>query len=319
MSSTNTLFLQIHGGRWHSNTDHAWAWLSFLYPLPAAYLTREKGLWTLPIQYPLAMVPSHYRYQYMTFFGLAVSLAVATPYWLFSGFMSSLAATIARWTLIAGVAIYLIAIWFSEFYGTPVQRWAPKKSRIVDDKSSRPIYRDQLDEVDRQIRQACTEYPHKRIVVFGHDAGAHLLALWALRQKKYGDLPKSIIALVTSDGIYDLEDYAVGPQNYSDLYQRRVVLEPAFGPQGSVWRSASPMHVGGREGPVVPRDLDWYVCSDLFGNSVKEAQARSFQQRIARYAHAQNAGTNVHFEAQLGMANPTSRQFVNLLKQICKK
>jgi len=80
----------------------------------------------------------------------------------------------------------------------------------------------------------------QRIVLTGHSAGAHLVALLALDDRWLRRHPKTreaIAGVVALSGIYDLEMPFGDPgQDTGKAYVQRV-----FGPRGPAWREASPV------------------------------------------------------------------------------
>lgn len=149
---------------------------------------------------------------------------------------------------------------------------------------------DQLEDVASAIAYVHREHRRyridpNRIILIGHEAGAHLVSLIASdpRYLKQVSLsPSNVIGVVAINSIaYDVPHQMTNSDDY--LEQRRIRL--AFGESESVWRTVSPItHVRERaRGSTLPAFALLHVAED---------QAQTTQARI--FARAlQEAGSEV--------------------------
>lgn len=328
------LVLYVGGENYQTDRDDAMSWLwgskshmahRRVRAMAASDYHNRRGRSQLPIRiwrikYPLAHVPTHWRWTALATMGASIMLILA-----------SLSLMLIKWapahmnfntdwwraalSVLSTAAGSAAGLWFyCRYY---LVRGDPNRARGVY--AAQPIYAEQLDHVAREIDRLRRKHqltPAEPVVLVGNGSGGHLVALYVLRlvfahPHQRGQWPKWLRAVITTNCIYDLEQY-VRNSTLLEQYARKCIVEPAFGPSATTWRAASPAHhwVARRRALMAPElQLRWFVGADVFGEGELAAQARQFALNVL------NLDERTHLELTPQMTAPHQAAYYQLLQE----
>lgn len=312
------LVLYVGGENYQTDRDDAarWLWGSKSHMTHRRVRAMAIRIWRL--KYPLAYVPAHWRWTALTTMAASIMLILASlllilikwgpPHLNTQWWRAALSVLSTAGGAVAGLVFY---------YRHYLVQGDPARARGAH--ASQLIYAEQLDHVGRGIDRLRRKHQLSEaepVVLVGNGSGGHLLSLYILRlvfarHNQRGQWPKWLRAVITTNCIYDLEQY-VHNSTLLEQYTRKCIVEPAFGPSETTWRAASPSHhwVGRRPALMAPElQRRWFVGADVFGEGELVAQARHFALNVL------NLPDRTHLELTPQMGAPYQAAYYQLLQE----